>query len=266
MIKFFRKIRQQLLSDNKFSKYLPYAFGEIVLVVIGILLALQVNTWNQNRLNSAEEKQLLQAIQIKMKHNRFQAETGFDRYNAVVNASKQLIKISAKPLNSLKPGELDNYFHNLSKRFLVGNSNKTSIYDEMIGSGKLNLLTSKELRSELTSLKANMELLASYEDLQASFVDNHLNPFLNKHTDRISITVNGYKSDTSAYDKLLAEAYSDIKILNDKPSSLDLLKDSVFINLLTELIYHTTALLPIYNRINENISTIESLTSKPTQQ
>lgn len=49
MIKFFRKIRQSLITENKFSKYLLYAVGEIVLVVIGILIALQVNDWNENR-------------------------------------------------------------------------------------------------------------------------------------------------------------------------------------------------------------------------
>ncbi|APX99918.1 DUF6090 family protein [Lacinutrix venerupis] len=54
MIKFFRKIRQNLLSENKFSKYLIYAIGEIVLVVIGILIALQINNWNENRKQQAE--------------------------------------------------------------------------------------------------------------------------------------------------------------------------------------------------------------------
>ena len=49
MIKFFRKIRQQLLSGNKISQYLIYAFGEIILVVIGILIALQINNWNENQ-------------------------------------------------------------------------------------------------------------------------------------------------------------------------------------------------------------------------
>ena len=49
MIKFFRKIRQSLLSEGKIGKYLKYAIGEIVLVVIGILIALQVNNWNENR-------------------------------------------------------------------------------------------------------------------------------------------------------------------------------------------------------------------------
>jgi hypothetical protein len=49
MLKFFRKIRQQLLSENKFSKYLLYAIGEIILVVIGILIALQLNMWSDDR-------------------------------------------------------------------------------------------------------------------------------------------------------------------------------------------------------------------------
>jgi hypothetical protein len=49
MIKFFRKIRQNLLSEGKTGKYLKYAIGEIVLVVIGILIALQINNWNENR-------------------------------------------------------------------------------------------------------------------------------------------------------------------------------------------------------------------------
>jgi hypothetical protein len=49
MIKFFRKIRQKMLTENKFSKYLIYAVGEIILVVIGILIALQINNWNEKK-------------------------------------------------------------------------------------------------------------------------------------------------------------------------------------------------------------------------
>jgi len=51
MIKFFRKIRQRLLTENKFSKYLFYAVGEIILVVIGILIALSINNWNEDKKN-----------------------------------------------------------------------------------------------------------------------------------------------------------------------------------------------------------------------
>lgn len=62
MIKFFRTIRQTLIMENKNSKYLKYAIGEIVLVVIGILIALQINTWNQDRLNKAYEQKMLREL------------------------------------------------------------------------------------------------------------------------------------------------------------------------------------------------------------
>ncbi len=59
MIKFFRRIRQKLLSENRFSKYLIYAIGEIILVMIGILLALQVNTWSNKKQAKIYEKKIL---------------------------------------------------------------------------------------------------------------------------------------------------------------------------------------------------------------
>ncbi|MCF7560921.1 DUF6090 family protein [Sabulilitoribacter multivorans] len=62
MIKFFRKIRQKLLTENKFSKYLLYAIGEIVLVVIGILIALQINNWNEQKKIKQNAKEALIAL------------------------------------------------------------------------------------------------------------------------------------------------------------------------------------------------------------
>lgn len=71
MLKFFRKIRQKLLTENKFSKYLIYAFGEIVLVVIGILIALSINNKNENKklLKSKTEyyKQLVEELNLDIK-------------------------------------------------------------------------------------------------------------------------------------------------------------------------------------------------------
>ena len=62
MIKFFRRIRQRLLTENKFSKYLLYAIGEIILVVIGILIALSINNWNEDRKESLIEKNYLRRL------------------------------------------------------------------------------------------------------------------------------------------------------------------------------------------------------------
>ena len=62
MIKFFRKIRQNLLSENKFSKYLIYAIGEIILVVVGILIALSINNWNESKKLNKEIVSLSKSI------------------------------------------------------------------------------------------------------------------------------------------------------------------------------------------------------------
>ena len=66
MIKFFRKIRQKLLSKNKFSKYLIYAIGEIVLVVIGILIALEINNNNEAKVNKDRFLGVLQEIETDL--------------------------------------------------------------------------------------------------------------------------------------------------------------------------------------------------------
>lgn len=66
MIKFFRHIRQQLLSEGKTGKYLKYAIGEIILVVIGILIALSINNWNENRKTEIKIKNSLIALRIDL--------------------------------------------------------------------------------------------------------------------------------------------------------------------------------------------------------
>ncbi len=69
MIKFFRNIRRRLLRENRFTRYLLYAIGEIILVVVGILIALQNNNWNENRKADIRECKLLQNIHIEFQDN-----------------------------------------------------------------------------------------------------------------------------------------------------------------------------------------------------
>jgi len=76
MISLLRKVRKQLLSENSFSKpasrtgrYLLYAIGEIILVVVGILIALQINTWNQNKIIRTEEQIYLKGLKNEFKKN-----------------------------------------------------------------------------------------------------------------------------------------------------------------------------------------------------
>jgi len=74
MIKFFRQIRQKLLSENKFSKYLIYAVGEIILVVIGILIAVKINEWNNVQVRKALEITLLEQIKEEILRVKWDVE------------------------------------------------------------------------------------------------------------------------------------------------------------------------------------------------
>ncbi|MBD10112.1 MAG: hypothetical protein CMC68_05100, partial [Flavobacteriaceae bacterium] len=69
MIKFFRNIRRSHINEGKTSKYLKYALGEIILVVIGILIALQINNWNENRKKRQVELNYLERLIIDLREN-----------------------------------------------------------------------------------------------------------------------------------------------------------------------------------------------------
>ncbi len=259
MIKFFRKIRRKLIDEGNLKKYLIYAIGEILLVVIGILIALQINNWNNNKSNREDEKISLQAISEKMKFNQFQCETGIKRNTRVIVGVEELLTLISDTTTRMSKSRIEQNLNTLNKRFLMGKSNSISIYDELVGAGQLANISSQELRNQLTDLKANMQLLESYENLQLQFVDNHLSPFLNKHIDRITIGVAGLKTDTTSYDRLIQINYSTFNKNTSEQSYEELLKSREFSNLLIELMQHTKTLLPIYDRIGVNISIIDSI-------
>ena len=80
MIKFFRKIRQNLLMENKTGKYFKYAIGEIILVVIGILIALQINNWNELRKINLQEKSLFKKIIVDLEQEEKILNAALENY------------------------------------------------------------------------------------------------------------------------------------------------------------------------------------------
>ncbi len=92
MIKFFRKIRQRLLTENKFSKYLLYAIGEIILVVIGILIALQINNWNENQKLVKLEKELLREVKIGLESDYNLISTSINEHKRFINSQDIIVR------------------------------------------------------------------------------------------------------------------------------------------------------------------------------
>ena len=67
MLRFFRKMRSALIPESRFGRYFFYALGEIVLVVIGILIALQVNNWNEHRKQNIQKNLIVQSLITDLK-------------------------------------------------------------------------------------------------------------------------------------------------------------------------------------------------------
>jgi len=150
MIKFFRKIRQNLLSEGKTSKYFQYAIGEIVLVVIGILIALNVN--NQNILK--KETQLEQQYKNRL-INQFQQDSIFltEMNKSMKFITPFLNKIDSLLIqidnNLLNPNDIVQIpvFLTLQSQFVT----KTTAIDELNNTGNMSLLKSIEQKDALVS-------------------------------------------------------------------------------------------------------------------
>lgn len=102
MIKFFRRIRQKLLSENNFSRYLLYAIGEIFLVVIGILIALSINNWNENRKHDNAEKVFLSGIKSDLLRDREYIYYVLDYIEPKIEAYRILMNLEQQDYNTNK--------------------------------------------------------------------------------------------------------------------------------------------------------------------
>jgi len=155
MIKFFRKIRQKLLTENKFSKYLIYAIGEIVLVVIGILIALSINNWNQDRLEHKETKVLLGNLSLDIEENIKNLK---DQQN-LFKIRKDWADFILKSLDDQKVEDSTMFITAITRvGWIMDYSQMLPTYTEIISSGKLSYIKSENLKKALADYQSKVEL------------------------------------------------------------------------------------------------------------
>jgi hypothetical protein len=149
MIKFFRKIRQKLLTENKFSKYLIYAIGEIILVVIGILIALQINNWNNVRHDRKQEKSYLIDIKTNLLSDKNSANQSLS-WNigkiAVIDSLMQLLNTATSSTDYME--------YLVNKATTLGAFTTfdpvSTAFDNMTESDNISIVQNNELRNQLT--------------------------------------------------------------------------------------------------------------------
>ena len=176
MIKLFRKIRQKMLTENKFSKYLLYAVGEIILVVIGILIALSINNWNENRKESNLELEILSGLYNDISNNKIKIDNLIWRDSIIIKGNQEILSL-------LKD---NNSTFNDSLQFSFGNINRYQVFFpqqmayETLKSKGLHSMKNDSLRKQIIELYDETYLVNSHiRDLKSEVYSNTYN-MLNK--------------------------------------------------------------------------------------
>lgn len=167
MIKFFRKIRMRLLSENKLGRYLIYAIGEIVLVVIGILIALQINNWNENQKIKAEEAKLLQTFKSTLHEDLSSIAWFVEEYITIDNSINILLETFEKDLT---------YHDSLNFHFL----NSTASWIPKLEQEVFATMTASDL-SIISNDSLRGEIVKYY-----SFAKRKFDPTISRYIDVIS--------------------------------------------------------------------------------
>lgn len=172
MMKFFRKIRQNLLSEGKTGKYLKYAIWEIVLVVLGILIALQINNWNQNKQLKREELKTLKSLYESIKINIAE----FDRIlNAQILRNRSLQEVLFREVSNRQPVYLDSLITTNVKNHTFDPS--TGIYNSMINSGNIELISNDSLKNRISQLYDRVRDYQEIEDEITVYTKEHLEKY-----------------------------------------------------------------------------------------
>lgn len=256
MIKLFRHIRHSLIDQNQMGKYFKYAIGEILLVVIGILIALQINNWNEERKEHITEQKILKEILIDLEISKA------DLINDL-KSNKRNLKIAEKIKEHLhyKRAYNDSIDEMLMQAsYITQFTPRTSGYENLKSIG-LSIITNDSLRKEITNVfDRNFEYARLegrvYNKSQNSSED--LGPFYKKH-----FAVDFEKERTIDYfDGSFILRTNDIKIRNYQ----ELIEEQELVTILQKTIFDRGGKISIYNLTIEKIDQVSGMIKKELQQ
>jgi molybdopterin converting factor small subunit len=183
MIKFFRHIRKSLIKQNKTGKYLKYAIGEVILVMIGILLALQVNNWNEARKQRIAEQELYRTLISSL-------ESDLDDVTEKISSIKQ--SLSAQETFILKNfNDIQNSYSINEVSDLLINVNNSSwsffpnygLYNKITNNNQLDLIQSQNLQMKIIELYE--QYYKRYNDIDLNLEEQMVFSFSNNYFSKI---------------------------------------------------------------------------------
>ena len=151
MIKLFRKIRQNLLMENKTGKYFKYAIGEIVLVVIGILIALSINNWNEQRKMNFQEQEILEGLETEFTINFKRLEKVIQIQQKSNESANKIMTYFNQDVSDIPETKFDSLQHNIYNAWTF--DPRKGLLNSVIASGQINLISNIELKNQLASFE-----------------------------------------------------------------------------------------------------------------
>jgi len=177
------------MEQNKTGKYFKYAIGEIFLVMIGILLALQINSWNQKRLDRIEEKTILSNLHDEFKENKALSTENITTIKGAIKANMVIMTLMGSDNDELQKHNLDSIFYN-SLPAAQFTSSSQSILNITQG-GRMNIIRDKEIINLLYKWQAQLEAVNIRERALDDWSYDKILPILSKYISLKEMDING---------------------------------------------------------------------------
>ena len=165
--------------ENNTGKYFKYAIGEIILVVIGILIALQINNWNENNQARKQEKKILSQLLKEYESNFNQINEKIYLRNETLNSCFKFLEYRKGNPKKIQLDSVDAHLFRITIRPTF--DPELSVSSELINSGKLYILENEELRNYISSYSSFLSELSEEEQVILNITENQLIPFLTEN-------------------------------------------------------------------------------------
>lgn len=179
MLRFFHQIRQRLLAERKFSKYLFYVISEVFIVIIGILLAFQVDNWDTQRDNRKEAKLFLNRLKNEFQANREQMEDKIKMREKALSAARELIYFVDGKSAYSRPSEIDSLLAYALPVYTFDPS--LGVLNQLTSTDKLTLINNQALNDKLSVWNSMIEDFKEDENMYNNYNHYYFRPFLYKN-------------------------------------------------------------------------------------
>jgi hypothetical protein len=238
------------MEKNKTGKYFKYAIGEIVLVVIGILIALQINNWNELKKQRNEAQTFINRLSEEVSQNIELTNREISLEQNQVEKTKSLLEMFSWPQDKISSRAIDSLI------FAIMSSNsldiKNGTLEEGLNTGQVSLLTNGELKQKLYSLPSVFDEIKRLETLESEDINDNMVPYMYDH-----MNFKNMDNAFSEFSKTLGP--SKFKTIENRK----LLNSLKFENLVDNRFYNTNQSLVNYNELLINLKSIKKLLDEP---